>query len=69
MLSHLRIRAIGLVLAAQCVIPALAQHQSPGLVGPDGSLPVFHAALREQLNFTLGWSALHATQPQGNQRS
>ncbi len=64
MLSHLRIRAIGLVLAAQCVIPALAQHQSPGLVGPDGSLPVFHAELREQLNFTLGWSAVHATQPQ-----
>ena len=64
MLWRLRGRAIGWVLVALCAIPALAQHQSPGLVGPDGSLPAFHAALREQLNFTLGWSALHATQPQ-----
>lgn len=63
MLWRLRSRVIGLVLAGLGVIPALAQHQSPGLVGPDGSLPAFHAQLREQLNFTLGWSAVHTPQP------
>ncbi|OYU33014.1 MAG: hydrolase [Comamonadaceae bacterium PBBC2] len=43
---------------------ALAQHPSSGLVGPDGSLPAFHAQLREQMDFSLGWTAAQQKQPQ-----
>lgn len=42
---------------------AWADYQQPGLMGPDGSLPVFHARLREGLRFSLGWTQAHSTQP------
>lgn len=42
---------------------AAAEHESPGLVGPQGSLPVFHAALRERLRFSYGWSEAWAADP------
>ena len=55
----LRVLAFGL-----CATSSFAQHQSPGLVGPDGSLPAFHAQLREDLRFSLGWTVAHQKQPQ-----
>lgn len=64
MLSCLQGRIIGALMACLCSGAVLAQHQSPGLVGPDGSLPAFHAQLREQMNFSLGWTAAHQSQPQ-----
>ena len=58
-------RALAFQLAwCLCAFSAFAQHQSPGLVGPDGSLPVFHAQLRDQMDFSLGWTAAHHKQPQ-----
>jgi dienelactone hydrolase len=42
---------------------ALAQNPGPGLVGPDGSLPAFHVQMREQLSFSLGWTAVQQQRP------
>ena len=43
--------------------PVVAQSTSPGLVGPDGSLPGYHTQLREQMNFRLGWTAAYQKNP------
>ncbi len=44
--------------------PARAEFQSPGLLAPENQLPVFHQYLRDNLTFSLGWTAEHVAKPQ-----
>ncbi|OYU45228.1 MAG: hydrolase [Burkholderiales bacterium PBB4] len=60
--SPRRIVATGICLHA-VFGAAWAGHQSPGLVGPEASLPAFHAQLRENLGFSLGWNPAHQAHP------
>jgi dienelactone hydrolase len=38
------------------VLVSAAEYQTQGIDSPDRSLPVFHDALRQKMNFTMGWN-------------
>jgi len=50
----------GVVLGLLLNIVAATEPEPAGLVGPQGSLPAFHVALRERMRFSHGWLAAGA---------